>query len=74
MIPIQITVPTRYPAFVTWTLIALNIVIYLWDRQGHISGPSITFADLAMRPNDVFGAIRGREPSFGAARAASGAS
>jgi len=28
MIPIQITVPTRYPAFVTWTLIAVNCLVF----------------------------------------------
>ena len=43
---------------VTYTLVALNVIIYLWDRQGHLIGPSVVFADLAMRPNEVVGAIR----------------
>lgn len=37
----------------TLTLVALNVIIYLWDREGHLVGPSVKFADLAMRPNDV---------------------
>lgn len=37
----------------TLTLVALNVIVYLWDRQGHLFGPNVVFADLAMRPNDV---------------------
>ena len=42
---------------VTWTLAALVTILYLWDRQGAIFGPSITFADLAMRPREVAAAL-----------------
>ena len=28
MIPIQTTIPTRYPAFVTWTLITVNCLVF----------------------------------------------
>lgn len=40
------------------TLAVLNAIIYLWDRQGTLFGPSIVFADLAMRPREVTSAIR----------------
>lgn len=42
---------------VVWTLLALNVVIYLWDRQFNPFGPSAVFADLAMRPREVVDAI-----------------
>jgi len=37
----------------TLTLVALNVIVYLWDRQGHLLGPNVVFADLTMRPTDV---------------------
>lgn len=43
---------------VVWTLLALNVLIYLWDRHGNPIGPSTTFADLTMHPNEVVGAVR----------------
>src|SRR5512141_1779059 len=43
---------TTLPA-VNWTLVALNIVVYVWDRNGGLFGPSVSFADLAMRPQEV---------------------
>jgi membrane associated rhomboid family serine protease len=42
---------------VTWTLIALNIFLYLWSRRFHPFGPLVTFADLMMIPHDVVDAI-----------------
>lgn len=49
---------------VTVTLIALLVVIYLWDRDWNIFGPRFVFADLAVRPNNVVEALSGgtREP------------
>ncbi|MFN3728180.1 MAG: rhomboid family intramembrane serine protease [Fimbriimonadaceae bacterium] len=41
-----------WPA-VTWTIIALNIIIFVWDREGAISGSRVVFADLGMRPRAV---------------------
>ncbi len=52
------------PAVVTWTLIALNVIIYLWDRHGHLLGQSITFADLAMRPREVVQAMHPGKDHF----------
>lgn len=59
MIPIRDNLQSRYKPIVTWTLIGLNIIIYLWDRMyatggsWHIGRESMVFADLAMRPSEV---------------------
>lgn len=42
---------------VTWTLVLLNVIIYVWDRQGGVLGSSVVFADLAMRPREVIEAV-----------------
>ncbi|MER3496280.1 MAG: rhomboid family intramembrane serine protease [Chloroflexota bacterium] len=42
---------------VTYTLVALNILIYFWDRHGNPFGTSMVFADLTMRPREVVGAV-----------------
>lgn len=64
MIPIRDNLFSRERPVVTYTLIALNILIFLWDRNFQVFGPSIVFADLAMRPADVMSALRGQgDPS-----------
>jgi len=63
MIPIRDNRNARGLPVVTWTIIGLNVLIYLWDRHG-ITGPSVTFADLTLRPYDVVMAIEGHEPKF----------
>lgn len=45
-------------------LAVLNAIIYLWDRQGTLFGPSIVFADLAMRPREVASALLGSADRF----------
>jgi membrane associated rhomboid family serine protease len=40
-------------------LLILNVLIYVWDRHGQPFGPSVTFADLAMRPREVVEALKG---------------
>lgn len=60
MIPIRDNLRPRDTPLVVWTLILLNVVIYLWDRGGHILGPSIAFSDLAVRPLEVTEALTGR--------------
>lgn len=58
MIPLRDDrVKSQFPV-VMWTLVALNVLIYLWDRNLHPFGPSITFIDLAMRPREVVQAIK----------------
>ncbi|HTQ10952.1 MAG TPA: rhomboid family intramembrane serine protease [Fimbriimonadaceae bacterium] len=64
MIPIRDNTIARGRPVVTWTIIGLNVLIYLWDRHGHITGPSVTFADLTLRPYDVVMSIEGHEPKF----------
>ncbi len=59
MVPIRDNRISRVVPVVTWTLIALNVLIFLWDRHGHITAPNTTFADLVMRPNEVVAAIKG---------------
>ncbi len=55
--------PERFP-FVTWTLIGLNVLIYLWDRQWHLTGSNLVFADLVMRPREVVAAVVGSGDRF----------
>lgn len=45
----------------TWTLIALNCIVYLWDRQGHLFGGNFVFADLAIRNREVIEALRSED-------------
>ncbi|MCW5937324.1 MAG: rhomboid family intramembrane serine protease [Fimbriimonadaceae bacterium] len=59
MIPIRDSVYSRETPVVTWTIVALNALIYLWDRGGRLMGPSMAFADLAMVPENVWLAISG---------------
>lgn len=64
MIPIRDNRYVRSAPAVTYTIIALNVLIYLWDRQGNPFGASTVFSDLAMRPNDVVAAIKGTGDRF----------
>jgi len=52
MIPIRDALVTRSAPLVTYTLIALNCVIFLWDREWRLGGPNVVFGDLSMRPNE----------------------
>ena len=57
MIPIRDNRITRNVPIVTWTLILLNCIIFLWDRQWHLFGPSLIFADWGITPAYVTKAI-----------------
>lgn len=47
---------------VTWAIVALNVFIFFWDRQGNINSIPVVFADLVMRPREVvLAAHRGQE-------------
>jgi len=59
MIPLRDNQLNRPAPIVTYTLVALNCAIYLWDRQLNVFGPSVVFSDLAMRPADVVAAFKG---------------
>jgi membrane associated rhomboid family serine protease len=53
---------------VTYTLVALNVIVYLWDRHwgltGGLTGPNVVFADLTMQPREVMNALRGSGDIF----------
>lgn len=57
MIPIRDNRITRNVPITTWTLIGLNCLIYLWDRNWHLFGQSITFADWGITPSTMKQAI-----------------
>jgi membrane associated rhomboid family serine protease len=59
MIPIRDNRQDRYVPIVTWTLIALNCILFVWDREGKVFGGNVAFADLAMRPQEVVRALQG---------------
>lgn len=59
MIPIRDNLESRDRPLVTWTLIALNVLLFFWDRDWSVGGHSIVFADLAMRPREVISAATG---------------
>lgn len=61
MIPVQASRSKRQIPIVTWTLTVLLILLYLWDRQWHLTGQAIVFSDLALRPSEVVGAVRGSD-------------
>ncbi|MBS1709579.1 MAG: rhomboid family intramembrane serine protease [Armatimonadetes bacterium] len=50
----------RHQPILTWTLIGLNVLVYLWDRGGNVFGTSTTFADLALRPSETVLTLYGR--------------
>lgn len=49
---------------VTWTIFALNVIIFIWDRKGNLFGPNVVFADLMMRPSDVMLAMQPGQDNF----------
>ncbi len=53
MIPIRDNILSKERAVLVWTLVFLNVLIFLWDRNFSISGGSVSFADLAMRPKQI---------------------
>ncbi|MBS1720590.1 MAG: rhomboid family intramembrane serine protease [Armatimonadetes bacterium] len=59
MLPIRDDRAHRTIPYVTWALLGLNLLLFLWDRQGRVFGPNLIFSDLAMRPSEVVGAIKG---------------
>ena len=59
MIPIRDNRHDRYVPIVTWTLIVLNCVLFLWDRQGKVFATNVVFSDLTLRPQEVTRALKG---------------
>jgi len=61
MIPIRDNRHDQYIPIVTWTIIGLNCLLFLWDRQGRIFGNTVVFSDLTMRPQEVVQVFYGGE-------------
>jgi membrane associated rhomboid family serine protease len=59
VIPLRTDRLHKRAPIVTWTLVLLNVILYVWDRQGGIFGQSVVFADLAMRPKQVMLVVSG---------------
>lgn len=59
MIPLRDNQLNRPTPVVTYTIVALNCIIYLWDRGGNVFGQGLVFSDLWMHPNDVVAALHG---------------
>jgi len=59
MIPIRDDREDRYVPIVTYTIIFLNIVLYLWDRGGRLDGDRIVFSGLAAMPAEISKAFSG---------------
>lgn len=68
MIPIRDNILTRDKAILVWTLVGLNVFIYLWDRNFALTGPSTAFADLAMRPKQLVLTLTGSGDSTAVAK------
>ena len=51
-----------FKPIITYTLVGLNILIYLWDRELGMRGSSIVFADLGMRPANIIQLFNGGDP------------
>jgi len=64
VIPLRDNQVRKSVPVVTWSLLFLNLVIFLWDRHGHVFGPSIVFADLDMRPREVAEVFQGGIDKF----------
>jgi len=64
VIPLRDNQPRESVPVVTWTLVALNCLIYLWDRQWSLFGSNVVFADLTMRPREVVQAFMGQGDRF----------
>ena len=45
------------PPLVVWTILALNVLIFLWDRNWNPFASGSTFADLTMHPREVVEAV-----------------
>ena len=64
MIPLRDDRERQFVPVVTWTVCALCVVIFFWDRTFSISMGTVHFADLMMRPREVWFAIRGHGDPF----------
>ncbi|MFZ4507138.1 MAG: rhomboid family intramembrane serine protease [Fimbriimonas sp.] len=45
--------------YVTHTILALNVILFILDRNFRIFGPAVVFSDLGMRPDDLYPVFHG---------------
>lgn len=60
MLPVRDNLKADEPPVVTYALVALLVVIYIWDRGWNLFGNSVAFADLALRPAEITSVLAGR--------------
>ena len=61
MIPVRARNAHRNVPLVTYTILALNVLVFLWDRHGNPLAGSVIFSDLTMRPHEVVLAFKGTD-------------
>lgn len=44
----------------TYTLVALNVMVYLWDRGGSLFSSTSSFSDYGMRPREILLILQGQ--------------
>jgi membrane associated rhomboid family serine protease len=59
MIPIRDDREDRYVPIVTYTIIFLNVFLFLWDREWNPFGPSIVFGGVIAMPMELTQAVTG---------------
>ncbi|MBX3097254.1 MAG: rhomboid family intramembrane serine protease [Fimbriimonadaceae bacterium] len=59
MLPVRDNLKATDTPIVTYTVLGLLVFIYVWDRGLNLFGNSIAFADLAMRPGEIWNVLRG---------------
>lgn len=64
MFPIRDNIEPNQRPLVVWTLIALNLAVYMFDRMGNLFGPSVLFTDLAVKPISIVEALQGNGSSL----------
>ncbi len=68
MIPLRDNLLRKQTPVLVYTLVVLNVAIYLWDRNFGFFGPNMAFADLAMRPRQVLLVFTGQGDPLEAAK------
>lgn len=59
MFPIRDNMISKEKPILVYTLIGLNVLLYLWDRGLNLNAPIMAFADLTMRPAEIALTLRG---------------
>lgn len=60
MFPVRDDLTSKDKPWVTYTLVALNVIIFMWDRLGGLNGSGVIFSDLAMRPSEIVAVLQGK--------------